>query len=250
MEFNLERIIAVSNTKTVYRDGFVAVKVFDKTYEKSVVLREAMKQSFCEKLPVKVPKIMEVTTIDGQWAIAQEYVKSKTLAQLMEENPQSLAPCIAILVEVQLAVQACEWPLAEQLKDSLPEYLEGAGCTAEEMEEYRKVIASLPETTKLYHGDVTPSNILIENTGGVYVVDWGGACRGDAASDVACTYLHLATEYGRDMAVKYLNKYVKMTGMNPAEVEEKLPLMAAMISVEANAFEKAFLSKRENYMVQ
>ena len=38
---NLERVIAVRTSKTVYRDGDKVVKVFDKEYSKVDVLNEA-----------------------------------------------------------------------------------------------------------------------------------------------------------------------------------------------------------------
>ena len=38
----LDRIIAVRNNKTVYRDGELCMKVFDATYSKADVLNEAL----------------------------------------------------------------------------------------------------------------------------------------------------------------------------------------------------------------
>ena len=39
---NLDRVIAVRNTKTVYRDGNRCIKVFDDHYSKADVLNEAL----------------------------------------------------------------------------------------------------------------------------------------------------------------------------------------------------------------
>ena len=84
---NLDRIIAVRTNKTVYRDGEYCVKVFDDDFSKVDVLNEALNQARVEETGLNVPKIVEVTKIDGKWAIVSEYVSGKTLARLMEENP-------------------------------------------------------------------------------------------------------------------------------------------------------------------
>ena len=81
----LDKIIAVRTGKTVYRDGDNCVKVFDKDYSKSDVLNEALNQARVEETGLNIPKIKEVTMIDGKWAIVSEFIPGKTLARLMEE---------------------------------------------------------------------------------------------------------------------------------------------------------------------
>ena len=77
----LDRIIAVRNNKTVYRDGDNCIKVFNQDFSKIDVLNEALNQARIEEIGLNVPKIKEVLTIDGKWAIVSEYIKGKTLAQ-------------------------------------------------------------------------------------------------------------------------------------------------------------------------
>ena len=83
----LERVIAVRNNKTIYRDGDRCVKVFDDHYSKADVLNEALNQARIEETGLNIPKILEVTMVDGKWAIISEFINGKTLAQLMEEEP-------------------------------------------------------------------------------------------------------------------------------------------------------------------
>ena len=80
----LDRVIAVRNNKTVYRDGDKCVKVFNEDYSKADVLNEALNQARIEETGLNIPKISEVTMIDGKWAIISEYINGKTLAQLMQ----------------------------------------------------------------------------------------------------------------------------------------------------------------------
>ena len=85
---NLDKIIAVRTTKTVYRDGDTAIKVFSEDYLKTDVLNEALNQARVEETDLCIPKVLEVTKVDGRWAIVTEFIEGKTLAQLMEEHPE------------------------------------------------------------------------------------------------------------------------------------------------------------------
>ena len=84
----LDRVIAVRNNKTVYRDGDKCIKVFDANYSKADVLNEALNQARIEETGLNIPKVLEVTMVDGKWAIVSEYIKGKTLARLMQEEPE------------------------------------------------------------------------------------------------------------------------------------------------------------------
>ena len=85
---NLDRIIAVRNNKTVYRDGDRTLKVFGDDFSKADVLNEALNQARIEETGLNIPKVLEVTIIDGKRAIISEYIKGKPLSSLMQENPE------------------------------------------------------------------------------------------------------------------------------------------------------------------
>ena len=102
----MDRVIAVRNTKTVYRDGDKCIKVFHENYSKADVLNEALNQARIEETGLNIPKILEVTVIEGKWAIISEYIKGKTLAQLMEENPEKKTEYLELLVKLQLEMHS------------------------------------------------------------------------------------------------------------------------------------------------
>ena len=83
-----DTIVATSKNKVIYRDGENCIKLFDELYSKSDVLNEALNHARMEETGLNIPKIHEVTLVDGRWAIILEYIEGKTLAQLMEENPE------------------------------------------------------------------------------------------------------------------------------------------------------------------
>lgn len=87
---NLDRIIAVRNSKTLYRDGDKCIKVFDENYSKADILNEALNTARVEETGLNIPKVLEVCKVDGKWAIVTEYIKGKTLAKIMEEDPDNI----------------------------------------------------------------------------------------------------------------------------------------------------------------
>ena len=77
----LDTVIAVRKNKMVYRDGDCCLKVFGEGYSKADILNEALNQARVEETGLAIPKIREVTVINGQWAIVFDYIEGKTLAQ-------------------------------------------------------------------------------------------------------------------------------------------------------------------------
>ena len=83
---NLDRVIAVRNTKTIYRDGDRCLKVFNKNHPKWEVLDAALNQAKVEETGLNVPKVLEVSRVDGKWTLVTDYITGKTLEQLMLET--------------------------------------------------------------------------------------------------------------------------------------------------------------------
>lgn len=103
---NLDRILAVRNDKTVYRDGNLCLKVFNSDFSKADVLNEALNQARIEETGLNIPKIHEVTVIEGKWTIVYDYISGKTLAQLMEEHPEKKEEYLELLVNLQLEMHS------------------------------------------------------------------------------------------------------------------------------------------------
>ena len=84
----LDRIIAVRNDKTVYKDRNRCLKVFRSGYSKADVLSEALNQARAEQAGIPVPKIREIAVIDGKWTIAlAEYVRSEKITPFVQKLP-------------------------------------------------------------------------------------------------------------------------------------------------------------------
>ena len=78
-----EKVIVERQNKAIYKDGNLAIKVFDENYSKSDILNEALNHARVEETGLNIPKIEEVSKIDGKWAISIDFIEGKTLQELM-----------------------------------------------------------------------------------------------------------------------------------------------------------------------
>ena len=107
----LEQVIATRPKKTIYRDGDVVIKLFNEDYSKSDILNEALNTARVEETGLPIPKVLEVTKIDGKWAIINEYIEGTTLEQLMLENPEKEDEYMDLFVTLQTDIHKKKAPL-------------------------------------------------------------------------------------------------------------------------------------------
>ena len=127
---NLEKVIAVRTNKMVYRDGDKAIKIFDDNFSKADVLNEALNQARVEETGLNIPKILEVTKIDGKWAIVSEFIPGKTLDRIMKENPDKKDELLDLFVNIQMEVQSKKSPLLSRLQDKMQSKISKADIDA------------------------------------------------------------------------------------------------------------------------
>ena len=237
----LDRVIAVRNNKTIYRDGDRAIKVFNAEYSKADVLNEALNQARIEETGLNIPKVLEVTMIDGKWAIVSEFIKGKTLAQLMEENPEKKGEYIELLVDLQMSVHAKTSPLLNKLKDKMSRKIAATELDATTRYDLHTRLEGMPKHNKVCHGDFNPSNIIITENGLPYILDWSHATQGNASADVARTYLLFWLNGDISGAELYLDTFCKKSDTAKQYVQKWMPIVAASQSVKGNEKEREFL---------
>ncbi len=240
---NDKNIIAVRNTKTVYKEDGKAIKVFNEEYLKSDILNEALNQARVEEAGVNCPKLLEVTKIDNKWAIISEFIEGKTLEQLMIENPDKMDEYLDRFVNLQLQIHSFKAPLLNKLKDKMNRKISEADIDATTRYELHTRLESMPKHTKICHGDFCPSNIICSPDGKDYVIDWSHATQGNASADVARTYLLFCLNNKKDVADKYLKLFCQKSDTAKQYVEKWLPIVAASQSVKGKQEERDFRMK-------
>lgn len=231
---NLDRVIAVRTNRTVYKDGEDCIKVFCQGYPKDEVLSEAFYRALAEKAGLPVPKLKEVTTVEGKWAIVSEYIAGKSMSRLISEQPERRSELLKELVRLQKEILGKDGALLPRLNDKL------RGCLLRaELEATRKYgllmkLLEMPYETHLCHGDICPSNVIVSDKG-MYVIDWHNAASGSAFADAATVYLHFLLHRQNQCAEEYLELFA---GGEADSVLGWVPIVAAASSAESNFQER------------
>ncbi len=237
----LKKVIAVRASKTVYRDGDKAIKVFDEAYKKSDILNEALNHARIEETGLPVPKLLEVNKIDGKWAIVSEFIEGKTLQQLMDENPDKIDGYLDLFVDIQLNIHNQKMPMLNKLKDKMNRKISQTDFDATTRYDLHTRLEGMPKHDKVCHGDFRPSNVIIDKDGNYFVIDWAHATRGNASADAARTYLVLMLRGDNELAEKYLDLFCKKSDTAKQYVQKWLPIVAASQTVKGNPDEREFL---------
>ena len=237
------QILEEKSYKTVYREGNVIVKAFTPSHPMSDVFNEAYIHACVEDAGVPVPKLLGVSMQDGGWAISMEYVAGKTLSELAKENPDRIDEYLEKLVDIQLAVGAYRVRNLRntrlKMEDSIKKLTEIDASTRYEL---LQRIHGMAQHSKLCHGDLVPSNIVIKEDGSWCVLDWAHASAGNAGADAAITYMRFSLDEP-ELAEKYLRLFCKKADMPIQYIQTWMPVVAAAQLTKHREAERELLEK-------
>lgn len=236
-----ENILYQSSVKTIYRDGDKVIKMFSEEYSKANVLNEALNQARVEETGLNIPKLYEVTKIDGKWAIIIEYIEGKTLQQLIEENPDKKDEYIERLVDIQKDILSHHAPHLNRLKDKMHSKISMTELNATIRYELHTRLDAAPKHNKVCHGDLHPSNIIITKEDEAYIIDWAHVTQGNGAADAARVYLLMTLDGDIKGAEKYLDTFCEKTDTAKQYVQKWLPIVAASQLTKGHEEEKELL---------
>lgn len=243
----LDRIIAVRNNKTVYRDGSLCIKVFSRDFSKADILNEALNCARIEETGLNVPKLREITAIDGKWAIVSDYANGKSLSALIKEYPSKKGEYLSFFAELQQKIYQKECPLLSRQSDKIRMKIEASELSDNTKELLKARLAEMPEHSKLCHGDFTPSNVIVdEEESSFCIIDWSHASVGNSSADAAWSYLSFLLCGDPDGAEQYLELFCTLSKTDKAYVKKWLPLAAAEKLAAANERERRFLHAQIN----
>lgn len=237
----LENVIATRKNKKIYQDKDNCIKLFDEEFSKIDVLNEALNQARIEETGLFIPKIKEVLTIDGKWAIVSEYIKGKTLKQLMIENPDKLDEYLELFVDLQLEILSKSSPLLTKLREKMKRKINLTNLEPTTKYELLTRLDGMPKHNKVCHGDFRPSNVIIAENGTPYIIDWSHATQGNASADAARSYLVFCLNDQKEIADKYLDLFSQKSRIQKQNIQKWMPIVAASQSVKGNEEEQHIL---------
>lgn len=248
LQMKLDRVIAVRNNKTVYRDGDKVIKLFNESYSKADIFNEAVNQARVEEIVLNIPKVLEVTKYDGKWAIVSEFISGKTLAELLKEYPENTDEYISMFVDLQMTVHSKRDPMLNDLKEALWKRISQTDLDATQRYDLHNRLQEMPKHDKVCHGDFNTSNVVITSDGTPYILDWAHVAQGNASADVAKSFLLFRINGENELAEKYLTEFCNKSDVELQYVKKWLPLVAAARLDKGYENEREMLMKFVNYL--
>ena len=239
---NLDRVIAVRNDKTVYRDNDLCIKVFHGGYSKSDVLHEAYNHACVEDSGLNIPHLHEVTrTAQGDWAIVSDYVQGKTFAQQLKETPAQAEEILSEFCDLHLSILSRTAPQVAPLQPKLRNRIMQAQLPMTTRYDLLRRLDTMPVHHKLLHGDFNPSNLIRREDGSVCIIDWSHVTQGNATADAVGTTLLFALQNETAFAARYLQMFAGRSGTDMAYILRWVPIVAAAWSVTMPEKKRAYL---------
>ncbi len=219
--------VASRNTAKIFLYENQIIKVFNDFLPDTESIYEANKQRFARAAGLCVPEIFDVTTIDGKQAIIMEFVKGKTLGEILLENKDHAEHYMNISIEVQQNIHSLEAHSLEPMSLKLRKQIE----VAKQLNNRQKdaLLGKMEMITykpTLCHGDFHLFNLILSDQNEqVTIIDWVDATAGDLRADVYRTYL-LYEQFSPDLANMYLRLYCQKSGLPEEEIFQWAPIIA------------------------
>lgn len=223
---NFEQVVANRKGKIIYREGNNLIKLFDESYSVANVLNEALNQARIQETELNIPRLQEVTKIDGKWAISMDFIEGKTLEQLIAENPGELDKYLNLFVDTQIDMHSKRSTLLRKLHDKMVDKIDETELEESVKYDLKTRLAGFEKHNKVLHGDFQLSNVIVDTNGRVFIVDWSHATQGNASADVAMTYLLMKMDKKDELAEKYLDLFCSKTNTDKHYVQTWVPIVA------------------------
>ena len=217
--------IAQGNTAKIYLSEDRVIKVFHDYFAQEEAINEASKQETVRASGLAVPKILDVTKVDGSPAIIMEYIKGKTLGELALESLENADYYINISVDIQRKIHDVNLGTIESLSTKLKKKIQ----LAQKLSVVQKAklidkLEQMPMDNRLCHGDFHLFNLIMSDDK-VFIIDWVDSSIGDIRADVYRTYLLYSQEY-KELAELYINCYCEKSGILKEEILAWGPIIA------------------------
>lgn len=222
---NLGTPIAIGNTAEIYLFENRVVKVFNSNLPDTEALYEASKQKYAYSCGLSVPKILDVTKIDGKQAIIMEYIQGKTIGDLLFENKDQAEYYMNISVDIQQKMHRIVADSLEPMSEKLRRQIESAHLLNKRHK--FTLIQKLDHMTfdkRLCHGDFHLFNLIMTDNK-VTIIDWVDSSAGDIRADIYRTYL-LYSQFSIELADMYLRLYCTKSGLSKDDIFQWAPIIA------------------------
>lgn len=236
-KIDFTRIIGTGAQAKVYEVDGYAIKVFNQGYDKKHAFYEAWINSIIESSGIPTAKNYEVININGQSAIKMDYIKGKTLQDMILQDKDKTMFYIEKMIDLQIEIHSKHVQLPLTMKSRLTNRIENNKFLNDDQR--RKLLnrlLELPHGNSICHGDYHGYNVMIEEEE-YKIIDWIDVTEGCPEGDVCRTYI-LYHFYEPKLAEMYLECYCEKKHIEKSKVLNWMPVVGAARLLENNGENK------------
>jgi len=170
------------------------IKLFREGISRGAAEHEARTARAVQGTGLPVPAVGEIVEVGGRFGLIYERVEGRPMVEYMLRRPWTVGYYARLLAEMQAKVHAVRAPLElPTQRERFRWRLEGGGRLPPRVQQAAlKALDALPDGEALCHADFHHNNLLMTDKGPV-IIDWNDSARGDPASDIAWTWILMAT---------------------------------------------------------
>jgi len=229
-----DKIVSKRRDRIVYKNGEDCIKVFDNKYSKVIVLSEALNQARVEATGLNIPHIKQVAEFEGKWGIVSDFIEGQSIEAAMREVPEEKDKLLDKFIDVQMSIHAKRDSYLTKLTDKVHRKINQCSLEDDTKLELYTRLESMPRYSNMLHGDLDPSNVIVNEDGEIYILDWSHVTQGNPAHDVARTYLLFLIKGQNELGEKYLKRFCEKAGMEKSQILRWMPLVAVAQSLNGN----------------
>ena len=221
-----DRLIAISNDKTVYRHGNKCIKVY--AFEESFVsaLEEALKTSKVKNnTNLNVPQIYSVSKNQNKVESVSEFIEGETLYLILKQNLRNYKKIIDEFVLLQKEINSYHNVInCGESSDNQP--IGGLLC--------------------LCHAKYCLENVIKDKNGSLHVIDWGLSFDANKEKDCMITYYLTLYSFGKQIADYYLERYCAVNAIDKKAVKDEKTFALRYLSQNFKGSKKIFFTSLLN----
>ena len=235
IKFDLE-IVGQGATTKVYRDGYIALKVYIDAYHFDVE-REYSRQLFAYEAGLPVPEVYCVRRLDDMTTVLEmEYIKGQHLMYPGMGN-EEISSAILTLVKLQNEVHKIKAKGEPKQRERFRAKIKNSPYLTKPLKE--KINLLLIEVhnkrDSLCHGDFHPLNVIYDGNKH-WIIDWVDATSGNPLADACRSYI-IFKQFINQAAEAYLSTFCNEANVEKDDVLKWLPIVA-VVRLEENIDEE------------
>lgn len=228
-------------------DNQIIIKLYNQNVPETDIHREFHTSRLAHSLGIQTPKPIEMTRIDNRNGILFQRVNGLSLLERISKSPLAIKQHSMKLAKLHHSLHRhqADGHLVRQ-KQVLEQMIQSnAVLTDNEKDIILDRLEKLPDDNRFCHGDFHPDNVMVGEKD--WVLDWLTGTSGSPAGDVARTILLLGVGsmppetprymitfvnlFRKRLQQRYAKEYLKLSGMDHAEIDKwMLPVAAARLN--------------------